>query len=71
MERIEALRKIVAERQADTIEGDLVDLFSASAMVTIYEALSEKNRAKYIALPWSDFLWTTWLLVDRAKGATS
>lgn len=47
MDRIEALRKIVKERQAQEIDGTLVDLFSASAVVGVYDRLSEKNQAKF------------------------
>jgi hypothetical protein len=50
-ERIAALRAIVARGQYAKVDGVMVDLFSASAVVGIYDALSEANRAKYAALP--------------------
>lgn len=47
MTRIEALRKIVAEHQAATIDGLLVDAFTAGMLVTVYDALSPENQAKF------------------------
>lgn len=71
MTRIELLRAIVAQRQAAkismVIDGKsrkvLVDLFTASAMVKVYDALNEANRAKFIALDWPRFVSVTWKLV--------
>lgn len=50
-ERIAAFRRIVAECQYAKIDGCMVDLFSASAVVRVYDALSEENKAKYSAMP--------------------
>jgi len=64
--RIEMLRGIVAGSQAQKIRVDgkkvYVDLFTASAMVQIYDALNEENRAKYVGLPWPTFVDVTWKL---------
>ena len=49
--KLEYLRRIVADCTAAKIDGWLVDLFTASAIVKIYDALSEANRRKFIALP--------------------
>lgn len=38
MMRIEKLRKIVSEKQASKIDGVLVDTFTASAIVQIYDS---------------------------------
>ena len=46
-ERIAAIRQIVTEGQYAKIDGVMVDLFSASAIVRIYDALNEANREKY------------------------
>lgn len=50
-ERVEAIRRIVDEGQYAKVDGLMVDLFSASAIVAVYDALNEANRAKYSALP--------------------
>lgn len=49
-EKIQQLRKIVEEKQYAEIDGVLVDLYSASIVVKIYDQLNEENRKKYAAL---------------------
>jgi hypothetical protein len=46
-----ALKKIVDEKQHAKINGQMVDLFSASAMVQVADALNEKNRERFLSLP--------------------
>jgi len=46
LERIEACRKIVAEHQYAKIDGQIVDGFSASAIVQVYDAINDENKAK-------------------------
>lgn len=69
MTRIELLRGIVAAKQCQKIRIDghkvYVDLFSASMLVQIYDALSEANRARFISLPWRTMVNVGWKL---AKG---
>lgn len=48
---IEKLRLIVKERQANRVNGVLVDLFSASAVVQVYDVVNEANKAKLAQLP--------------------
>lgn len=50
-ERIDAVRQIVTESQYAKIDGVMVDLFSASAIVSVYDALNETNRGRYASLP--------------------
>jgi hypothetical protein len=49
-ERIAAVRRIVTECQYARIDGCMVDLFSASAIVQVYDALNPENQAKYSGL---------------------
>lgn len=49
--KLAALREIVERKQYAKIDGAMVDLFSASAIVKVYDALSEANREKFAALP--------------------
>lgn len=51
--RIAALRKIVKEHSATRVEGYVVDAFTASMLVKVYDALSAANKEKFgkIALP--------------------
>lgn len=48
---IAAFRRIVKNWQAEKVDGVLVDAFSASAIVQVYDKLNETNRAKFLALP--------------------
>jgi hypothetical protein len=50
-EIIAACRSIVANRQYEKINGMMVDLFSASAIVKVFDALNETNRASFKLLP--------------------
>lgn len=50
-EIISACRSIKANGQYEKINGCMVDLFSASAIVAVYDGISDANKAKYINLP--------------------
>lgn len=45
------LRKIVDEKQAAKIEGAMVDLFSASAILSVLDAINPTNKEKFLKLP--------------------
>ena len=49
-ERIDAVRQVVTTRAYRKIDGVMLDLFSAAAIVQVYDALSPENRAKYRAM---------------------
>jgi 23S rRNA G2069 N7-methylase RlmK/C1962 C5-methylase RlmI len=46
-ERINAFRQIVNDCAYAKIDGTMVDLFTASCVVQIYDTLSEQNQMKY------------------------
>jgi hypothetical protein len=47
-ERLAVLRRIVERKQYAKVDGCMIDLFSASAIVKIYDALtSPEAKAKY------------------------
>ncbi|MFC7279602.1 hypothetical protein ACFQS1_37040 [Paractinoplanes rhizophilus] len=48
---IDTLRRIVAERQYAKIDGVLVDVWSASVTVLIWDQLRENKRQRLLALP--------------------
>lgn len=50
-ERIAAFRRIVGEKQYAKIDGVAVDLFSASAVVAVYDKLSPENQERFRNLP--------------------
>lgn len=46
MTRLEQMEQIVANHQAEKIDGMWVDVSSANVYVTIYNALNEQNKAR-------------------------
>ena len=48
---IERCRKIVAERQYAKVNEVMIDGYSASAIVQVYDAVNEANRIKLEGLP--------------------
>lgn len=50
-ERIAAIRQVVTDKQYAKIDGCMMDLWSASAIVAVYDKLSPLNQEKYHNLP--------------------
>lgn len=50
-ERIAAIRRIVTEGQYAKIDGTMIDLFSAGAVIAVYDKLSPEAQAKYATMP--------------------
>ena len=48
---IERCRKIVAEHQCAKINEVMIDGYSASAIVQVYDGINEANRTKLESLP--------------------
>ena len=46
-----ALRQIVADKERGKVGGTIVDLFTASAIVSVLDAVNETNKEKLLALP--------------------
>ena len=58
--RITTLRKIVKTKTAGKVDRQTVDLFTASGLVKLYDALAEKNRPKFEKMPLGqlvEFMW--------------
>ena len=51
IERINAVRQIVTDCQYAKIDGIMLDLYSASAIIKVYDNLNEPNQIKYRGLP--------------------
>ena len=49
--KIDAIRQIVARGQYAKIDGTMVDLFSASAILAVYDKLSAGNQELYRKMP--------------------
>lgn len=63
--RIDAFRKIVQEKSYSIIDGVTVDLFTASAVVKVYDALNEQNRAKFAACSVVKMVAITWKVLKQ------
>lgn len=50
-DRIAAIREVVNQKQYAKIDGTMIDLFTASVIVQVYDALSFENKAKFAAMP--------------------
>lgn len=50
-EGLAEMRRIVASRTAAKINECFIDMWSASAVVKVYDAVNEKNKARLLALP--------------------
>lgn len=61
---IEALRAIVTDHSAKVIDGVFVDAWTAKAIVTVYDALGEDNRAKFMGMDIARMGHTAWKLVS-------
>lgn len=61
-ERLEAMRKIVADKQCARVEGVLVDMTSAHLYVSIADKLNEQNREKLLSMKLSKGLQLCWQL---------
>ncbi len=48
---MDQVRKVVQDKQYATVDGMILDLFTASAIVAVYDALSPENKAKVEGLP--------------------
>lgn len=49
--RYTAAKTAVENKTWQMLEGALLDTFTASAMVAVYEAMNEDNRAKFDSVP--------------------
>lgn len=66
-ERVNACRQIVAECQYRKVDGVMVDLFTAGAIVRVDEALSPENQQKFRAMSIGQMASVAFKLIARAS----
>ena len=49
-ESINALKQIVADKDAAKVHGIMVDMFTASAIMQVYDAVNDVNKGKIMAM---------------------
>lgn len=52
VDRMKAIRQVVEQKQYAKIDGCMCDLFTASIVVQVHDALNDKNKAKFAACKW-------------------
>jgi hypothetical protein len=61
--RMESLRKIVSEKNVMEVEGVLVDMQTAKAIVMVYDAISEENKKNFLTKSIGEMGRIAWKLV--------
>ncbi len=51
LERINAIRQIVTDKQYAKVDGIMVDLYSASAIINVYDNINDVQKDKFRNLP--------------------
>jgi hypothetical protein len=64
---IDQMRQIVNEKQYRKIKGHTVDLFTASHVVQVYDALNPANQKKLESLPLPMMVDLVWKLVKKVS----
>ena len=64
---IDRIRDVVETKSAARIDGLLLDLFTASAVIQVHDALNPDNQGKFAALPLRRMVDVTWKLVTGSK----
>ncbi len=60
---VETCRKIAEEKQRGKYEGAWIDLYTASAVIRVYDALNEVNKAKIDACDYRKVVAVAWKMV--------
>ena len=68
IERINAIRRIVEKGQYAKIDNCMIDLFSASYILQIYDNVSEKNQIKYREMQAPKMGEIAFKLINKMKG---
>ena len=64
--RVASLRRIVRRRQFEKIDGSIVDLFSASAILKVFDALEKpENKQKYMSMDVRGMSSIAWKLLKK------
>ena len=68
-EVIQSLRRIVDNKQYEKVKDPVskkkmvVDLFTASAVVKVYDSVNDTNKAKLVTLPLPKLVQLVWKLI--------
>lgn len=65
--RIAKIRKIVDDSQAARVDGQMVDGYTASAIIKIYDKLNPANQEKYAVLPVKQMAAVAWKMIGGGR----
>ena len=68
MNPVDAARLTVRTQSAHLFDGVMLDLFSASAVVQIYDAVNDKNKARLRAMSLPEAVTFCFRLIERLNG---
>jgi hypothetical protein len=63
---IDRIREVVETKTCSRINGLMVDMTTAHAVILVYDALNPKNKETFAALPLRKMVSVTWKLVRTA-----
>lgn len=66
---IERMRLIVRECQANRINGVYVDLFTASCVTQVYDAVNEANKGRLDSLPVRKLVDVVYKLLNKTRAS--
>jgi len=64
-ERMEKIRWVVDNHQHHTVDGVMMDGFTASAIVQVHDALNETQQARFVTVDITRMVDMTWKLIQR------
>lgn len=64
MDKIELMKEIIDSYSYKEIEGTIIDAQTANVIITVYEALGEENKQKFIFHNISTMANIAWKLVN-------
>lgn len=63
--RIVACRRIVANSQYEKIDGVLMDLFTASAVIKVYDTICDQNKELFLSVRLDEMVAMTWAVLKK------
>ncbi len=67
LERINAIRRVVDNKQYAKIDGQMADLFTCSAIVQVYDALNDSNKVKFCSMPYTKMAHVAFNLINQKE----
>ncbi len=62
---IDQLRQIVEKKSMARIQGSVVDMQSANAVITVYDAINDVNKQKLAAMKVKKMISVSWSILSK------